>query len=218
MYNNTSSLENLSDDAAFGAFMLTFAGVALIICIISLVICLVFHIVRSIPLYILAKKAGRPYPWLAFIPIAQNYTFATIGEGPVAVPLIKKSIASRSAAFWIYIAVTFAPSIIVSIVSVIISLIPILGFILSFALSGFVSIAVAIISALFYYAFIQDIFTLYQPENGNNKTYAIICTVCTALGFSIVGTIFLYTMIKKTPVFPGEADTDAEIVSETISE
>lgn len=48
-------------------------GTSLVFFIISILISVVIFLVTNIPLFIMAKKAGNPHPWLAFIPLGCIY-------------------------------------------------------------------------------------------------------------------------------------------------
>ena len=199
-YSYSTDFSDLSDiGSAFGIGFAAIAGIAVIVIVIAIVIAIALYIIKAIPIYILSKKAGRNYPWLAFIPIiGQSYTLATIGEGPVTIPLIKKTIANRGTAFWILFGISIGVSAVSSILSAC-AIIPVIG-ILTTLLATLLSVALAVVSGLFYYAFYYDIFVLYQPESTNNKAFAVLCALSPYFCADILSTIFLYTLIKKEPV------------------
>lgn len=189
----------IDPDTAVGAGMVSVFGVLLVVFLIAGFISIALYIAKAIPIYLLSKKAGRKYPWLAFIPIAQGYALATIGEGPVTVPVIKKTIEGRGNAFWISFLIPIAASFIEGFLAVL-AFIPFIGLLFSLLIL-LVTVAVALVNALFLYAFYLDIFRLFQPENTNNTAFAVLCAVCSSIGLDIVSTIFLYTLLKKEPVF-----------------
>ena len=200
MYNDYSSgFDELAGLAGAGTIFGAMFAVIAAIWIIALVVVLALYILKAIPIYILSKKAGRNYPWLAFIPYLQTYALATIGEGPVTIPLVKKTIEKRSTAFWIYFAISLG-LVAVSMVVGALAAIPFIGVL--FGLVGvLIPIAVSVVLALFNYAFYYDIFKLYQPENTNNKVFAVLCALSPYICADLLSTIFLYTLIKKAPVF-----------------
>ncbi len=61
----------------------------------SLLVSLIIHLLFAIPLFIIARNTETPLPWLAFIPLANQYLMTTVARQPL----------------WTFIAL-FAPSIV----------------------------------------------------------------------------------------------------------
>lgn len=208
-----------SDLAAIGrigAAAAAFLSLLSVIFLLAGILWLVVHLFCSYPVYRLAKKAGREHAWLAFIPIARYYTLASIGEGPVRIPFIKKELRSRAAAFWAYLlfpAVCTAVTVFCLLLAVPFFLIPVAGWLIGallLLLAAVLSFLASFGAALLLYTFYYDIFTLYRPENRNNDTLAVVCAACTYLGLSPVCFVLLYTLLNRDPHFTGDGAPEAE--------
>ena len=63
-------------DAVFAAVM----AIYLIIFVVALIFLIVDYIFHSIGMYSIAKRMGKSYPWLAFIPFARDYLHGELAE------------------------------------------------------------------------------------------------------------------------------------------
>lgn len=63
-------------DAVFTAVM----AIYLIILVVALIFLIVDYIFHSIGMYTIAKRLGKSYPWLAFIPFARDYLHGELAE------------------------------------------------------------------------------------------------------------------------------------------
>lgn len=63
-------------DAVFAAVM----AIYLIVFVVALIFLIVDYIFHSIGMYTIAKRMGKSYPWLAFIPFARDYLHGELAE------------------------------------------------------------------------------------------------------------------------------------------
>lgn len=63
-------------DAVFAAVM----AIYLIVFVVALIFLIVDYIFHSIGMYTIAKRMGKSYPWLAFIPLARDYLHGELAE------------------------------------------------------------------------------------------------------------------------------------------
>lgn len=82
----------------------------------SLIIFAISYLVQYYPLWKMAKKAGFPYPWFAWISGFNMYLLCMLSKKKFY--LFGKNITfeKRSTSFWIYLIIALCPSILVSII------------------------------------------------------------------------------------------------------
>ena len=92
-------------------------GLAVIIAIIGFVLIseLIWHVVRAIPYYMMAKKAGGKNPWVAFVPCGPDYVAMMLPHREFSI-FNKFKTRNRKKAFWMYI-VTIAISVVLNMIS-----------------------------------------------------------------------------------------------------
>lgn len=90
-YSDGYQITQGSTQSGFGIFL----SVYLVIMTVIMIFGIVNYIFKSFGLYTLAKRMGKPYPWLAWIPFARNYLHGDLAE---VIPL--KTTAIRHPAIW----------------------------------------------------------------------------------------------------------------------
>ena len=90
-YSEGYQITQGSTQSVFGMLL----SVYLVIMTVIMILGIVNYVFKSVGLYTLAKRMGRPYPWLAWIPFARNYLHGDLAE---VIPL--KTTAIRHPAIW----------------------------------------------------------------------------------------------------------------------
>lgn len=152
----------------------------LFIIVVSMIFALAVYLMDAIPLYSLAKKHGRPMPWLAFIPFigyyCRTYVLADIlDKKPLRLVGDNIVMKDRFVSFWISVAAGF--------------LVPPLHY-------------------FFRYAYLRDFLYLYEADREKARNKALIVTILDALlTGGIARSVILIGKIKAAPlaVVPEEA-------------
>lgn len=201
---------------------LGYAGIILLISIISAVVGFIFAVVQyllaSFPVYKISKKLGRKYAFLAWIPVLPQYfrmfVIADMAvDKPVSVFNGKITLKNRFTSFWIYLCIAICGNTIVDIISLFLNFIPGLGMLLSLATSV-LSLAPTFVIALFEYAYFRDMLNIFKADKKSNNTTAIVVTVLDVFLFGWAKVIYLYTMLKLEPI----PQSDAEPIEGTATE
>lgn len=90
-YSDGYQITQGSTQSVFGMLL----SVYLVIMTVIMILGIVNYVFKSMGLYTLAKRMGKPYPWLAWIPFARNYLHGDLAE---VIPL--KTTAIRHPAIW----------------------------------------------------------------------------------------------------------------------
>lgn len=96
-------------------FLLALGGVLFVIIIVVALLSLVDYLIKAIPFFMMGQKAGVPYSWLSFIPIAQYYVPMVLPHRDFELLFVKPK--KRITAFWILLVLQVAFGIISSISS-----------------------------------------------------------------------------------------------------
>ena len=120
-------------DSLVGLGAVGLSGAALIITIvtsiISLLITVGYYLLQSIPLFIMARKAGCKNAWMAFFPYTNDFLTFTLPAREFNIFNIIKT-KRRDVMALIYLALLIAGSLILSIITGIAAIIPVLNTIL----------------------------------------------------------------------------------------
>lgn len=166
------------DFGAFGASLAAiFVGIGLIILVIAGIVGLGFYILKGYGLYKMAQRRGIENPWLAFIPVAQEYIIgALLGDTEI------KGVRFNAAL------VLPIGAVVIPIAASILSLIPGLGGLLQFALY--------VVWLIVYTIVLFRIFNIYKPES------ATLYTVLSVIFSGIAMPIIFFSLRNTDPVNP----------------
>ena len=179
-------------------------AVAIMIFLFALAIELVFYLLKSFGLYKMAKTVGLSAPWLAFIPIANDYTLGKIAETPVngkktmrygiILLFFNLAILVLGFAFMFYMTVMqlatggeFGSIFFDAALSG-------TGYI-GLLLCYIAIIALSIATGIFYYIAVYKLFKIFAPDNA--VLYLVLTIV---LGAGIVLPILIF-MLRNKPVY-----------------
>ncbi len=187
--------------------------------IVSFLISVALYIFRSIPVYKLAKKAGRKKAWLAWIPIFHSYfrTYVladTAGEKPVSFFNGKITIKSRGMSFLAYLGILIFGNGLITATIGILNIIPLIGQIIG-TFAALLYLVPSVATAFLEYAYLKDTLDLFKENKKSNNTAAIVIVVLdnlATLGFA--QTIYLYTLLSRK-LLPKEEPAVVEAPAET---
>lgn len=197
---------------------LSISGVMLLItiigAIISFLVSVALYIFRSIPVYKLAKKAGRKKAWLAWIPLFHScfrtYVLADIaGEKPVSFFNGKITIKSRGMSFLAYLGILIFGNGLITTAIGILNMIPVFGQIAG-SFTTLLYLVPSVATAFLEYAYLKDALDLFKENKKSNNTAAIVIVVLdnlVTLGFA--QTIYLYTL-RSCTLLPAKEEVSAE--------
>ncbi len=180
--------------------------IAGIMAIIGIVVSLALHYIEAIPLFKIGKKLGLKNAWIALIPIRYCSVYvlsALAGEKEISFFgkfTIKKRLYSFLAWLGISILGFAVVGVISGIISAIIGWIPIINLIvplISFVLNLLPTAACVIIE----YYFLLDLIDVFNPDKKSNNTTALVISIIDAFIGYIVRGIYLWTLIKKAPLY-----------------
>ncbi len=209
MYSNNlaGSVGGVRDALDYGLYMSKpgFDGIMLIFFTIVVLFCMILAfamwILEAIPVYKLAKKTGRPMPWLAWIPVFGSYfrmyVIADI-PGKKEVNVFNKwRVESRSNMFWIYAGIKFLGSFIISIiVSVCSFIIPVIG-----SLSAVLYLLPMAATGIIEYIFFKELLDVFKSDQQANSVASIVVTILDKLVTGgLARTVYLYTLLKLEPI------------------
>ena len=206
-----SMLEELYETLflGYGIAELSVAGILLLVAVIaaiaSFLVSVVLYVLEAVPLYMLAKKTGRKYAWLAWVPVFGSYfrlyVLADIaGEKEVTFFNGKYTIQSRSMSFWIYVGIALFGSAAVSVLIGVLNFIPVVGQIAG-SLVTVLYLLPTVACGLIEYVYLRDVLDLFKKDRKANQTAAVVITVLDSVvtcGFARM--ICLYTLLKREPI------------------
>ncbi len=201
MSSSYSSAYNTTADAYSAIAAIGGIGVILFSILIGLIIGLAVVVVISIPIYQMAKKAGHPKPWLAFIPYGRQYVISTLPHRTYKLFFDCFRTDKRSKAFWWYFGIAFGV-VAVSLVLAFLCIIPIIGFffsLLSYGVSILSSIAMVLIMWRMNYDFVMTYDT---------KETALLISIISCF-IPIVFVVYTFIVMNREPSygFDGYFDT-----------
>ena len=176
---------------------------AIISVLVSVILSIAQWILLAIPLYKLAVKTGRKYPWIAWIPIVGDYcrTFVLCDiPGEKEVVLFKDfKIKSRMLAFWIWVGIfLFGKYVWNSVMTLLGGLLAFTGIGVALAALKFVP---NILIGFLEYVFLRDVLDTFKSDKKSNNIWAIVVTVIDLLlPWRFARTICLYTLLKREPL------------------
>ena len=175
---------------------------AIIAAIVSVVCAIAIYIFKTIPVYVVAKKAGRRLAWLAWIPVFASYfrTFVladTAGQKHVSFFNGKVTIKSRGMSFLAYVGILIFGSGLVTAIISLLSLIPVVGTIIS-PFAAILYLIPNVATAFLEYAYLKDVLDIFKENKKSNTTATIVITVLDNLAtMGFAQTIYLYTLCSR---------------------
>lgn len=194
-YGNFDIEDFLSSTAVLTMFIVIFSIVFLVLAGI--------YVLNSIGLYRMAKKVGNDKPWLAWIPFANMWLMFTLPDSEYRVLAINKVIADRSNAFWIFMAIQYGTSIVISMLSAF----PFIGWIFAL-LSPFVGVATMLVYIFMMFPVYKSLYAMFLPES-SAQNYAIASIICAYL-VPIVPPILMLIVSGKEPLIVEEPVYDQQ--------
>ena len=209
-----SAISGIFSVLAMGAY----AGLWIIGGIILFVVGILYFIFESIPIYVLAKRVGYKYAWLAWMPFFHDYCRVfvlceTAGNRAFEPNIGKFRIENRKMSFLLHIGIKYlGGAIIGTLITTLSFILPGIG-----SLSSILSLVPSAACAFIEYVYLRDLLDVYKPDRKANSNSALIVSV---IDFFLVGdlirTCYLYTLIKKQPLPASEFFVEDVTVSETV--
>ncbi len=192
----------LSSIASLGFIGFLFV-VGIIIALVSLVVSIIIWVVEAIPIYSLAKKMGRKYALLAWVPFFGSYFRLWVisdiaANKPFTVYKEKYTIKNRNNSFLIYLAISvFGTAIMSSIVATATAIIPVIG-----SFSAVLMLVPKLTCATFEYVYLRDLLNIFkEDENSNQKTAFIVTLLDSFLTIGFARIVYLFTIMKAEPIY-----------------
>lgn len=158
-------------------------------------------VLLALPLFALAKKTGRKWGWIAWIPVLGDYcrmfTLSDIPGDKEFVLFGKLRIKSRFLTFWIWAGIALFGSLVWDVMMGLITTFFPIGAMLTLLLSFVPDVALGFVE----YVFLRDVLDMFKPDKKANSTWAIVATVVDAiLPWRFVTTICLFMLMKCEPL------------------
>ncbi|MCM1496506.1 MAG: hypothetical protein NC089_12025 [Bacteroides sp.] len=200
MYYNNSDVEDMLEEMFASTAVMT---MIIVVFLIAFLILAILYVLNSIGLYRMAKKVGNNKAWLAWIPYANIWLMFTLPSSEYRVLAINKVINDRSNAFWIFIAISYGTSIVISVLSAL----PFIGWL--FALVSPLASIVTILTHIFMmFPVYKSLYAMFLPES-SAQNYAIGSIICAYL-MPIVTSILMLIVSGKEPIMVEEPIYDQQ--------
>ena len=161
--------------SGFFVFVLVVLGIVLLVSIL-------IYVLRSIALYKMAKKAGYPSPWLAWIPYANTYLMFVLPEKPLTVLAINTKLQSRTTGSIIWLVITLGSGLIEGIVM----MVPFIGTMIA----GLLPLLETVALIFLLYPMYKDLFSMFVEES-QAKVFAIVSML-------IPMTLFIFLLVASS--------------------
>lgn len=211
MYNalyDTDQFVNLIYSILSGGFgiLVTIGAIAGII--VTFLLTVAQWVLLAMPLFAIAKKTGRKYGWVAWIPILGDYCrMFTLSDipGEKEFELFGKiRIKSRILVFLIWLGVAMFGNLVWDVVMNLIGTLTTytgLGPILTSLLSLVPNVFLGFVE----FVFLRDVLDMFNPDKKSNMTWAIVATVVDAiLPWRFATTVCMFMLMKKEPLIEAE--------------
>lgn len=173
----------------FLPFIMMFLPIFIILFVYGSVV--ISGVVGAIPYYVMSKRNGYKYPWIAFVPLGAMYLRFILSDRKYN--LFDKFVTpNRNLAFIAYAIINGSASY-VSMIVACISFIPIIGSIIS-PFIGFITYAVTIFALFFVWRASYDLLITYGMEK-NAMLWSILGCI-----FPVVFIIVTFIIMKRNPI------------------
>lgn len=173
----------------FLPFIMMFLPIFIILFVYGSVV--ISGVVGAIPYYVMSKRNGYKYPWIAFVPLGAMYLRFILSDRKYN--LFDKFVTpNRNLAFIAYAIINGSASY-VSMIVACISFIPIIGSIIS-PFIGFITYAVTIFALFFVWRASYDLLITYGMEK-NAMLWSILGCI-----FPVVFIIVTFIIMKRRPI------------------
>ena len=148
------------------------SGISLLLFILSAVVAaivwLITYIVFTIPVYKLARKAGRKSTWMAWVPFLNAYfrTFVLAdiaGDKELAFFKGKFKIKNRALSFWVYIGILWFGSALIAAIIAILNFIPVVGTV-GGAFASLLYLLPVVATGFMKYAYLRDVLDMFKEN------------------------------------------------------
>lgn len=183
----------------FYAFYFLFLGSMVLSALIPSIVA---YFIEAFALYKLARKLGRKYAWLAWIPLCgvyfRVYVLADLAdEKPVKLLPGKLVIDKRLTSFWIYLGISLLGAYVISTVTSFLGFIPIVGMALSIILTALP----VVVCAYFHYVYLKDALDIFSEDKESNTAIAVMITLLDSLGTQgLARAIYLLMLTRRDPL------------------
>lgn len=161
-------------------FVIVFIGIAFLSAI-------AVYVLQAIALYKMATKLGHQYPWMAWIPYANNYLLFTLPDKKLKILAFNKEV-DRATGFWIWLAISLGGGVIQTVFSVF-TVIPVIGPIIV----SLVPIAIMVARIFITYSAYKDLYDMFVDES-QSTPFAIVSIIV-----PITSVVFLLIAAGKNP-------------------
>ncbi len=173
----------------FLPFIMMFLPIFIVLFIYGSVI--ISGIVGAIPYYVMSKRNGYQYPWIAFVPMGAMYLRFILSDRKYN--LFDKFVTpNRNLAFIAYAIINASVSYVSMIVACIV-FIPIIGSIIS-PFTGFITYAVTLFALFFVWRASYDLLITYGMEK-NAMLWSILGCI-----FPVVFIVVTFVIMKRKPI------------------
>lgn len=183
--SNSANQQMIGQLVGLLGYLLTFAVMgAMVLVYLAIVgsIALVAYIIVQIPIYKMARNAGLPKAWLAFVPLAGTYVTVCLAKKPFDI-FNGKFVWDRKKAAKIFIIAIAVDWVLVIFGGICSSVIPIIGFLL-FMVVWVANLAFAVAAVIFRVYVNMDIIDTYTP-NDENRTLWVVLSVVVPIAYIV---------------------------------
>lgn len=152
---------------------------------------IVLIILEAIPYYVMSKRNGYKYPWIAFIPMGAMYLRFILSDRQYNL-FDKYQTPNRNLAFIAYVIVNSAAPYINMLLTLVI-FIPVIGSILS-PFTSIVTYAVSLFSLIFVWRANYDLLITYGMEKHAMWISVVSCFI------PVVMIVVTFIIMKRTPI------------------
>ena len=197
------------------AFLLTYLVTFVLVFGIMYIMLTLFLAAEAIPVFMIAKKLGRPKPWLAWlflIPVAgpfllQYAIMDLAGDKPFALG-DKIKFAKRSTSWLIWVGVTLGGTLLAVVLALVLGLIPFVGPFLAVLVWMPIMLIIVAVAVVVNFVHLRDVLELYYEEKQTCMILSLaICigdVVCTG---GLAEIVLLWLIAFREPLAASEEET-----------
>ncbi|MCR4647550.1 MAG: hypothetical protein K5776_00560 [Lachnospiraceae bacterium] len=182
----------ISDEEALGLFFIMMFVVPVLMTIAGMIFS---FLLKAVPIYMMAERAGYSYPFLAFIPFGQSYLMHILPVKEYSFLGMYKSL-DRKKGYIAYILIIYVIPLLLGTLGMFLGMIPFLNYLfglLAFAIEALMGVAQIAVRAIMYI----DLFKTYGKDDGTIPTLLGIL----GLFIPLVHVVALYIYCRQEPSF-----------------
>ncbi|MBQ2804093.1 MAG: hypothetical protein IJF07_09380 [Lachnospiraceae bacterium] len=158
---------------------------------VALAIGIAFYVLGALPVYQLAKNAGLPNAWLAWIPYGNVYILLLLAKREFNIFDWIRTY-DRTKVFWYYLIIALGGMVAISLVTTILGFIPIINILVGI-ISPIVKVAYIVALRIFNWRVYYDIYMTYGLEE-NAMLLAVLSSI-----FPVVMIVCMFIIKDRQP-------------------